>query len=77
MSSSVTRGGGHASREPSRQGGFSMPRYQFLCEKCKNAFELIMTIAEREKAQPKCPTCADTKVVPQFSGFVAQTKKKS
>jgi hypothetical protein len=36
-----------------------------------------MTIAEREKAKPKCPTCKGTKVVSQFSGFVAQTKKRS
>ena len=50
-----------------------MPRYEFLCEKCKKPFELIMTIAEREKAKPKCPTCTGTKVFPQFSGFMAQT----
>jgi hypothetical protein len=29
-----------------------MPRYEFLCRKCKKAFELTMTIAEREKAKP-------------------------
>jgi putative FmdB family regulatory protein len=54
-----------------------MPRYEFLCETCQKSFELIMTIAEREKAKPKCPTCKGTKVVPQFGGFVAQTSKKS
>jgi putative FmdB family regulatory protein len=54
-----------------------MPRYEFLCEKCKKPFELIMTISEREKAQVKCPTCKSTKIVPQFSGFMAQTGKKS
>jgi putative FmdB family regulatory protein len=47
-----------------------MPRYEFLCEKCKKAFELIMTI-------PQCPTCKGTNVTPQFSGFMAQTGKKS
>jgi putative FmdB family regulatory protein len=26
-----------------------MPRYEYLCEKCKKPFELIMTIAERER----------------------------
>ncbi len=31
-----------------------MPRYEFLCEKCKG-----------------------TKVTPQLSGFMAQTRKKS
>ena len=54
-----------------------MPRYEFLCEKCRKSFELIMTMSEREKAQVKCPTCKGTKVVPQFSGFMAQTAKKS
>jgi putative FmdB family regulatory protein len=54
-----------------------MPRYEFLCEKCQKPFELIMTIAEREKAKPACPKCKGTKVVPQFSGFMAQTSKKS
>jgi putative FmdB family regulatory protein len=54
-----------------------MPRYEFLCEKCQKSFEQIMTISEREKSRPKCPTCKGTKVVPQLSGFMAQTSKKS
>ncbi len=54
-----------------------MPRYEFLCETCKKPFELSLTIAERAKAKPKCPACRGTNVVPQFSGFMAQTRKKS
>jgi putative FmdB family regulatory protein len=54
-----------------------MPRYEFLCEKCKKFFEFMMAILEREKDQVKCPACKGTKVVPQFSGFMAQTGKKS
>ena len=54
-----------------------MPRYEFLCETCKKPFELTMTISAREKTEPKCPTCKGTKVVPQFSGFMTQTRKKS
>jgi putative FmdB family regulatory protein len=54
-----------------------MPRYEFLCEKCKKPFELTMTISEREKAKPKCPTCKSMKAVPQLGGFMGQTKKKS
>ena len=54
-----------------------MPRYEFLCEKCKKPFEKIMTISEREKGDVKCPTCKGTKVTPQVGGFVAQTRKKS
>jgi putative FmdB family regulatory protein len=49
-----------------------MPRYEFLCERCKKLFELTMTISERERATLKCP-----KVVPQLGGFMAQTAKKS
>jgi putative FmdB family regulatory protein len=54
-----------------------MPRYEYLCEKCKKPFELTMTISEREKAKPKCPACTGAKVTPQSGGFVAQTRKKS
>jgi putative FmdB family regulatory protein len=54
-----------------------MPRYEFLCEKCQKPFELVMTLSERDKAVVKCPTCKGTKVVPQFSGFMTQTGKKS
>ena len=53
-----------------------MPRSEFLYEKCQKPFELIMTIAEREKATPKCSASKGTKVVPQFGGFMAQTSKK-
>lgn len=55
----------------------SMPRYEFICEKCKKPFELIMTISEREKAKPNCPKCKGTKVTAQLSGFMTQTSKKS
>ena len=54
-----------------------MPRYEFLCEKCRKSFELIMTISEREKAKPTCPKCKGTQVTPQLAGFMAQTSKKS
>jgi putative FmdB family regulatory protein len=54
-----------------------MPRYEFICEKCKKPFELIMTISEREKAKPNCPKCKGTKVTAQLSGFMTQTSKKS
>jgi len=54
-----------------------MPRYEFMCEKCNKPFEVVMTFSEREKGDVKCPKCQGTKVAPQFSGFVAQTGKKS
>ncbi len=54
-----------------------MPRYEFMCEKCKKPFELTMTIAEREKTKIVCPTCKGANVAPQLGGFMAQTSKKS
>jgi len=54
-----------------------MPRYEFLCEKCKKPFELTMTVSERERTKPACPKCKSNLVVPQFGGFMAQTTKKS
>ena len=54
-----------------------MPHYEFLCEKCQKPFELTMTISEREKAKPQCPTCKGAKVIPQLGGFMGQTAKKS
>jgi putative FmdB family regulatory protein len=55
---------------------YPMPRYEFLCEKCRKPFELTMTISEREKAKPACPQCKGTKVTPQLGVFMAQTRKK-
>jgi hypothetical protein len=49
----------------------------FMCEKCNKPFELITTVSAREKAKVQFPKCQGTKVLPQFSGFVAQTSKKS
>ncbi len=54
-----------------------MPRYEFLCGKCKKSFELTMTMSEHEKAKMKCPQCKSTRVTPQLGGFMVRTSKKS
>jgi hypothetical protein len=41
------------------------------------AIELTMTISERGKAKPTCPTGKGTKVIPQLGGFMGQTARKS
>jgi putative FmdB family regulatory protein len=69
--------GGVSDHGDERNEGCSMPRYEFMCEKCHKPFELIMTFSEREKHDVKCPKCTSSKVVPQLSGFVTQTSKKS
>ena len=55
----------------------AMPRYAFICEKCRKPFELTMTLSEREKSKVSCPTCKSTKVTAQLAPFMTQTSKKS
>jgi putative FmdB family regulatory protein len=60
-----------------RERGSNMPRYEFMCEKCKRSFELTMTIGEWERGKVNCPKCKGDKVVPKLGGFMAQTSKNS
>ena len=53
-----------------------MPRYEFMCEKCKKPFEQIMTISEGEKGEVKCPKCKGTKVVPQRCDATASGRRR-
>jgi putative FmdB family regulatory protein len=54
-----------------------MPRYEFMCQTCKKAFGLTMTLSERGTAKVKCPKCKGMKIEPQFTSFMVQTTKKS
>jgi putative FmdB family regulatory protein len=57
-----------------------MPRYEFLCQKCKKPFELLFSLAEYERAEKKkikCPKCKSVRVVRQISAFEVKTSKKS
>src|SRR6185369_10462548 len=42
--------------------GGAMPRYEYYCEDCKKPFEVILTIAEYEKAKVKCAKCGGNHV---------------
>ena len=54
-----------------------MPTYEFKCEKCKKAFDLMLSISEYEKGKFRCPKCKSTKVKQQITSFQAVTSKKS
>jgi len=55
-----------------------MPTYEFMCEKCKKTFSLLMSISEHEKMKKfRCPKCKSTRVKQQISSFQAVTSKKS
>jgi putative FmdB family regulatory protein len=54
-----------------------MPVYEFECKKCKQIFEVVMTMAEAAVAKVFCPICTCEDVQQQFSPFSAVTAKKS
>jgi putative FmdB family regulatory protein len=54
-----------------------MPTYEFVCEKCKKSFALIMKIAEYEKKNFQCPKCKSKEVKQQITSFQTITSSKS
>lgn len=54
-----------------------MPRYEFLCESCKNVFEVTLSLTERASAQVRCPSCGSEKVSAQLTVFTPKTSRKS
>ena len=54
-----------------------MTHYEYLCSACSKKFSIVLTLAEHEKAQVKCPKCGSTKVEQQWAAFYATTSKKS
>jgi len=54
-----------------------MPTYEFICEKCKKPFTLILSVSEHEKEKFQCPKCKSSKVIQRISSFQTKTSKKS
>ena len=54
-----------------------MPIYEFVCEKCKKSFNLIITVAEYEKKNFRCPKCDSKEVKRQITAVQTITSKKS
>jgi putative FmdB family regulatory protein len=55
----------------------AVPHYEYLCAACSKKFSIVLTLAEHEKRQVKCPRCGSTKVEQQWAAFYATTSKKS
>jgi putative FmdB family regulatory protein len=54
-----------------------MPTYEFMCEACKQSFEVVLTAAERGAASVQCPACGSATVTPRMAMFTAKTSRKS
>ncbi len=55
----------------------AMPTYVYLCDKCGEEFNLIMSIREYGEAKAACPKCNSKKVRQQLVEFIAKTSRKS
>ena len=58
-------------------GRLPMPVYDYLCKDCNKAFEKVLTLAEYDKQEVKCPSCGGKNVVQELKAFFAVTSKKS
>jgi putative FmdB family regulatory protein len=54
-----------------------MPRYEYMCERCRRGFEVTLTLTKRAKAKVKCPSCGSAKVSSQLTVFTPKTSRKS
>ena len=54
-----------------------MPTYEFYCEKCKKAFNLILSLSAYENKRYRCPKCKTKKLKQQITSFQTVTSKKS
>ena len=55
----------------------AVPHYEYLCSACGKKFSIVLTIADHEKGQVKCPKYGSTKIEQQWAAFYATTSKKS
>ena len=46
-----------------------MPLFEFQCRKCGHQFEELLTLAEVEAGEVKCPACRSKQVEREFSAF--------
>jgi len=54
-----------------------MPTYSFICQKCKNNFDLYASFEEYDKKDPKkfrCPNCGSIKIQQNFSNIIFNNK---
>jgi len=54
-----------------------MPVYDYVCLDCHKPFEVILTLNEHDKENPKCPHCGSTHVEQEAAAFFAVTSRKS
>ncbi len=46
-----------------------MPTYSWICRSCGRAFEIRLSLREKEVWEPRCAECGSGKVEQQIFGF--------
>jgi putative FmdB family regulatory protein len=54
-----------------------MPVYEFLCRKCDKEFTQVMSFAEYERHDVRCPKCKSKDVEQALSSVSVVTSRKS
>ena len=54
-----------------------MPLYEYICRKCHNKFDEVLTIKEHETKQVQCPKCQATDLEKIIESFFAKTTSKT
>ncbi len=54
-----------------------MPTYDFKCADCGKSFTVVLTIAQHERKQRKCPKCGSKHVQQKISPVSVVTSRKS
>jgi putative FmdB family regulatory protein len=54
-----------------------MPVYEYICRKCRNEFNTVLTIKEHEIQKLRCPKCESTDLEKVIEPFFAKTSSKT
>jgi putative FmdB family regulatory protein len=54
-----------------------MPMYEYKCQDCGKESLLVLSLKEHDSGPPPCPSCNSKNMKQLYSGFIAQTAKKS
>jgi putative FmdB family regulatory protein len=54
-----------------------MPIFEFTCRECGHGFEEILSLAELEAGDLKCPACESTRVERGFSTFATTSSQSA
>jgi putative FmdB family regulatory protein len=54
-----------------------MPLYEYVCRKCHNKFDEVLTIKDHETKKVHCPKCQGTDLGKVIESFFAKTVSKT